>query len=114
MLRYEQDEISNILEQKAQVNSAYCGCSDSADVFFIFWTPGSSHPHYQCASCDRDYCLFGCALPEIPHEQEDVQPSWNGYPWNGDRCSVCGEPQFDTEGGPSCPQGHGGAPALGH
>lgn len=27
-------------------------------------------------------------------------------------CSVCGEPQFWTPGGSSCPNGHGGAPSL--
>lgn len=28
------------------------------------------------------------------------------------RCSVCGEPQFDTMSGMTCSNGHGGAPAL--
>lgn len=30
----------------------------------------------------------------------------------GARCSVCGLGQFDTPSGPSCPNGHGGAPAA--
>jgi len=28
------------------------------------------------------------------------------------RCSVCGEDQFDSPGGITCPNGHGGAPSL--
>lgn len=112
MLRYEQDEISNILEQKTQVTSAYCSCAEDADIFFIFWPLGSNHPHYQCAACDRDYCLFGCVIPEIANEQEVVIPTWNGYVWNGDYCSVCNQPQYGTESGTSCPGGHGGAPGV--
>ena len=35
--------------------------------------------------------------------------SFESYPLTGTVCSVCGEPQRQTPGGASCPNGHGGA-----
>ncbi len=107
MLRSERDEIINIVEQKTDADSLYCSCSPSADVFFIYTLPGANHPHYMCVGCDRDYCLFGCHIPEIITNEESQ------YSWTGTACSVCGQPQYHAYGsGDTCSNGHGGAPGV--
>lgn len=40
-------------------------------------------------------------------------PSMSGRSYTGTRCSVCGDPQFETSAGPTCSNGHGGADPAG-
>jgi hypothetical protein len=42
-------------------------------------------------------------LPQTPQKLSE-------YPATGQLCDDCGEPQYQTEGGPVCCNGHGGAP----
>lgn len=48
--------------------------------------------------------IFDNSLPRSADIQ-DMPPA-------GSRCSVCGESQYHTPGGLSCPYGHGGADPL--
>ena len=40
------------------------------------------------------------------------QLALHNYPPTGTKCSVCKEPQHQTQGGPVCVNGHGGAAPL--
>lgn len=47
------------------------------------------------------------------HEEEVAAPAQSGHVKPaGTNCSVCGEPQFVTDHGLVCKNGHGGAPAT--
>jgi len=50
-------------------------------------------------------------LPTSDPRQTPIPGEPFGKP-NGLYCEVCKGPQFDTDGGPSCSQGHGGANGL--
>jgi hypothetical protein len=45
-----------------------------------------------------------------PWDQAIEDKPVDSFPPLGTHCSVCGMPQYDTPGGPSCINGHGGAP----
>lgn len=45
--------------------------------------------------------------PELPPTQKVTQQPEHDF--TGDKCSVCGEPQFNTPSGVCCKNGHGGA-----
>ncbi len=42
------------------------------------------------------------------HRDGTAEEAGGGKPLTGTRCAVCGEPQFDTDDGVSCLNGHGG------
>jgi len=44
--------------------------------------------------------------------QTTAGPRADDFPPTGTRCSICGEAQHDTPGGPCCVNGHGGAEAC--
>lgn len=42
----------------------------------------------------------------------DMEVKAIAHAWTGGACSLCGEPQFKTDSGVTCSNGHGGAPAV--
>jgi len=58
-------------------------------------------PKVWCALRPSDVEFHG--LLENPEEELD---------YTGTRCSVCGEEQYDTPSGVTCPNGHGGADSV--
>ncbi len=103
-LHYESETVTDNRQLTVNAHSMYCSCSESSDIFYVFWAEGHSHPHYQCADCEQNYCLFGCIIPELQNNEENLA-------WTGTSCSVCGNPQFNVDGcGETCAFGHGGAP----
>lgn len=68
--------------------------------------------------------MEGCLCPDHHPDREPVEIAPDDFrprrvtgPHAGrfldELCSVCGEPQFNTPSGDTCPNGHGGAPSLG-
>ena len=60
--------------------------------------------------CARD---GGCrAMLTLRRLRMPEEGPFESYPETGTACAACGQPQRQTPGGMSCPQGHGGAESV--
>jgi hypothetical protein len=92
--------------KKQKLVCEYCGSDDIVADAYAVWNLDKG-AYELSATFDAKFCQNETCVAQI--NGYDQKGEWVDVPEETKLCSVCSEPQFDSPGGITCSNGHGGA-----